>query len=199
MGYVRGDHEPWMVEWFSRFLRPGGTFVDVGAHLGYFTLIAAEIVGPKGCVIAFEPDPRNAAILEANVVAAGKRGLVEIVRAAVGAEGGLTSFLIDHDYCSRVAAEAQASVEQVPLDSYDIPPEAVIKVDVEGHEIDVLLGARSHLEQRRATWIIEVHGSSLEEAVVAILRQYGYTPEVHAPVHPVYADYRQRYVVATRA
>jgi len=203
MGYIRGDYEPWVVEWLSQRLQRGGTFVDVGAHLGYFTLIAANIVGPKGRVIAFEPDPRNAALLAANVSSAGKDATVEIVRAALGAKDGTTPFQIGHDYCSRVPAEAQASgtaaVRQVALDSFDIPPGAVIKVDVEGHEIDVLLGARSHLDQRRATWIIEVHGPSLERAVLTTLRQYGYAPELYAPAHPVYADYRQRYVVATGA
>jgi len=200
MGYIRGDHEPWMVEWISQLLQRGGTFVDIGAHLGYFTLIAADIVGPKGRVIAFEPDPRNAAILEANVAAAGKAGSVEIVRAAVGAEDGTVPFLIDHDYCSRVLAEGEAPgtaiVIQRALDGLDLNPGTVIKVDTEGAELHVLLGARRLLEEKRATWIIEVHGASLEQAVLITLRQHGYAPEVCSPTHPVYADYRQRYVIA---
>jgi len=200
MGYIRGDHEPWVVEWLSQRLQRGGTFVDVGAHLGYFTLIAADIVGPKGRVIAFEPDPRNAAILEANVTAAGQGDRVEIVRAAVGAEDGVTPFLMDRDYSSRVPAEGEApraaAVMQRALDGLDLDPGTVIKVDAEGAELHVLLGARRHLGEKRGTWIIEVHEPALEEAVLATLRQCGYAPEAYAPAHPVYADYRRRYVLA---
>lgn len=199
-GYIRGDHEPWMVRWITTFLRPGATFVDVGAHFGYFTLIAADIVGPEGRVIAFEPDPRNADILEANAAATGTGTWVEVVRRAVGAEDTSTAFMFGHDVLSRVPASRQApeagSIRQVCLDDYNLSTGAVIKVDVEGAEMGVLLGSRSHLAAKRTTWIIEIHGSDLEEAVLSHLRSYGYEPRVYAPVHPAYADYRQRYIVA---
>jgi FkbM family methyltransferase len=189
-----------MVEWLKNFLYPGGTFVDVGAHIGYFTLIAADIVGPKGRVIAFEPDPRNASILTANVNSAGKDDMVKIVRAAVGAKSGTILFQSGHDYCSRIAAEGERSetivVVQRTLNEFDLPQGTVIKVDVEGAEVDVLQGATNHLEDKKTTWIIEAHRSDLEQTILTILRQYGYCPEVHAPVHPAYADYRQHYVLA---
>ena len=202
LGYIRGDHEPWMVEWLKNFLYPGGTFVDVGAHIGYFTLIAADIVGPKGRVIAFEPAPRNASILMANVNSAGKGDMVEIVRAAVGAKSGTILFQVvsGQDYCSRIAAEGECSetivVVQCTLNEFDLPQGTVIKVDVEGAEVDVLQGATNHLEDKKTTWIIEAHRPDLEQTILTILRQYGYCPEVHAPVHPAYADYRQHYVLA---
>jgi FkbM family methyltransferase len=190
-----------MVEWLKNFLYPGGTFVDVGAHIGYFTLIAADIVGPKGRVIAFEPDPRNASILTANVNSAGKDDMVKIVRAAVGAKSGTILFQrSDPDYRSQIAAEGGCSetivVVQCTLNEFDLPQGTVIKVDVEGAEVDVLQGATNYLESKKTTWIIETHGPELEQTVLTILRQYGYYPEVHAPVHPAYADYRQRYVLA---
>lgn len=198
--YIRGDYEPWMVEWLKNFLYPGGTFVDVGAHIGYFTLIAADIVGPKGHVIAFEPDPRNASILTANVNSAGKDDMVKIVRAAVGAKSGTILFQSGHDYCSRIAAEGECSetivVVQRTLNEFDLPQGTVIKVDVEGAEVDVLQGATNHLEDKKTTWIIEAHGSDLEQTIITILRQYGYYPEVHAPVHPALCGHRQRYVLA---
>jgi len=157
-------------------------------------------VGPKGRIIAFEPDPQNASILAANVASAGKENVIEIVRAAVGAKDGTTLFQTGHDYCSRISAEESFQglqvVVQCALNGFDLPQGTVIKVDVEGAEADVLQGATNHLKGRRTTWIIEVHGADLERVVLTTLCRYGYHPKVYAPVHPVYADYSQRYILA---
>jgi hypothetical protein len=64
---LTGQHEEWEVPIFLKALRPGQCVVDIGAHVGFYTVLAAERVGPSGRVIAFEPDPGNRALLEANV------------------------------------------------------------------------------------------------------------------------------------
>ena len=81
------SHEPPQVAFFKRFLSAGDVVIDVGAHVGFFTLIAASIAGSEGEVHAFEPVPSNFAALEQNARLNGF-GNVVLNRAAVGAEEG---------------------------------------------------------------------------------------------------------------
>ena len=66
---ARSEYEPRKLEVMERLLKPGMTFVDVGANLGYFTLLAAKLVGPEGRVIAFEPHPDNTRRLRISIAA----------------------------------------------------------------------------------------------------------------------------------
>ena len=61
------EYEPYVIKELERLLNPGDTFVDVGANIGYFTLLAAGKVGKKGKVIAFEPWPDNCQLLEKSI------------------------------------------------------------------------------------------------------------------------------------
>src|SRR5579863_851790 len=63
---LAGEYEPYGVRLMEEFLRPGDLFVDIGAHIGYYALRAARVVGPTGCVLAFEPDPDNFELLVKN-------------------------------------------------------------------------------------------------------------------------------------
>ena len=64
---VLGNWEPSETSWFLRVVKPGDTFVDVGANAGYYTIIGSRLVGEKGKVYAFEPEPAMFALLEKNV------------------------------------------------------------------------------------------------------------------------------------
>lgn len=64
---VKGIYEPKTVAAILRNVKPGGTMIDIGAHIGYFTLMAARAAGPEGHVYAIEPDPANFAVLVENV------------------------------------------------------------------------------------------------------------------------------------
>jgi FkbM family methyltransferase len=77
--------------WLAASLRRGETFYDVGANVGFFTLIAARLVDPGGTVVAFEPLPENVAQLRRNVELNSFRHVV-VVPAAVGGESGMRSF-----------------------------------------------------------------------------------------------------------
>src|SRR4030042_2427827 len=64
---TRKAYEPWETSIVKRELKPGHVFVDVGAHIGYYTVLASGLVGPGGHVHAFEPAPENYAVLLKNV------------------------------------------------------------------------------------------------------------------------------------
>lgn len=82
-----GLWDPSETAWLSWRLRPGMTFVDVGAHVGYFSVMASRRVGAAGRVLAFEPEPGNFALLEENLRRNGCTNATAHA-AAVGARGG---------------------------------------------------------------------------------------------------------------
>ncbi len=206
LGYVRGDHEPWLGDVLRRWLRPGDTFIDVGAHIGYFSLCAAKLVGPQGVVLAIEPDPENFARLQANVTRNDLVHIVRPLRAAVGSAGGEVLFHRASPSSSRVGGHVVRQVEgggecmRVPLlrlDDWDsgIKPRT-IKVDVEGAEVEVLQGASRIIDNASSCWIVELHSHNAREQVLAMLNKARYQVRFLQPKHPVYHDYHQEYVLA---
>ena len=87
LDYLNGDCEPWVQELLHDSLRLGDCFYDVGAHTGFFSLIAAKFVGVQGTVLAFEPDPEIAAISKANARRNQMRQL-KVIEAAVWSFSG---------------------------------------------------------------------------------------------------------------
>ncbi|PIQ84208.1 MAG: hypothetical protein COV75_03380 [Candidatus Omnitrophica bacterium CG11_big_fil_rev_8_21_14_0_20_63_9] len=139
---IEGTHEPYETEYFLGLLLPGMTVVDVGAHVGWYTLLAAQRVGPAGRVIAFEPEPANYARLERNVAASGYRHVITVPKAVAERTRALTLFRDPgnsggHSIADCGNTRPAFTVEAVALDEYfgpEPPPVHVIKIDVEGAE-----------------------------------------------------------------
>lgn len=144
----------------SELVRPGDTVVDVGANIGYYALLAARIVGPRGRVLAFEPEPDNLVELRMNIERNGL-GMVEIRPVAVGAQAGTVSFLRGiNGGVTGGAADDGASTVQVPMVALDDVlegPVGMIKIDVEGYEGEVLAGARRVIERCKPRLFVEIH------------------------------------------
>ena len=129
-------------------LVPGGVFVDVGANVGFHTVLASRLVGPTGRVMAVEPAPWTLELLRANVWRSGAR--VTVLPVAAAAAHGTTHLAVDADHRSgaRSAESGGVEVETAPLD--DLLPDLkadVLKVDVEGAEPLVLRGAAALIER----------------------------------------------------
>lgn len=147
-----GVWEPHLLRQFETALRGEGWFFDVGAHIGSCTLAAAKILGERGRVAAFEPTPATFARLAENVKL-NDVGNVTLVNLAVGSTPGLVTLDGGDDYNSgrsRVAADGGGQpCAMTTLDAFwtslGRPPVQLIKIDVEGFELDVLLGARELL------------------------------------------------------
>ena len=147
-----GIWEPNETHWFIRSLRPGDVVVDVGANIGYYTLLGARLVGDAGRVYAFEPDPAAFAILERNVRLNGLENVVLEQKAVSNEAGSIQLFLAatnkgDHRIYDVEGEERQAiDVEAVALDAYfEGVEDAVdfVKVDAQGAEgviLDGMLG-----------------------------------------------------------
>jgi FkbM family methyltransferase len=179
-----------------RSLSPGMTFVDIGAHIGYFTLLAAKIVGVKGAVEAFEPSPWAFRVLERNT--AGKTNVSLFRRAVMASRGTVRILDLGPRYSAyntvyqprlepRVRTRIRESVHEVAAVSLDehiaetgVQPDFV-KIDAESAEQQILEGMVGTLEKQRPFIALEVGdmgvpGVPLSRDVIGFLIERRYRP-----------------------
>ncbi|NGO72611.1 FkbM family methyltransferase [Streptomyces boncukensis] len=158
--YIWGTWEPHMSAWLRRTLRPGDGYVDVGANIGYFSLLAAHLVGPGGRVVAVEASPSVHRRLVRHVEY-NRRDSVRTVHAAVSSKPESVEFVLASDRNMGAAGivpyEGQAkerfTVQARPLpellENEEIAKARVIKIDVEGAEGGVVRGLTPVLDRLR--------------------------------------------------
>jgi FkbM family methyltransferase len=160
---IHGVYEPLTTDLVRAELRPGDVVLDIGANIGYYTLIFAKGVGPAGRVVAFEPEPGNFNLLEENVAANAYHN-VTLARLAVSDRAGRARLYLDADnagdcrmYDSHDHRPA-VDVETVRLDDHLAWLDRIdlIKMDIQGAEPAALRGMRGLLERhRRARLLVE--------------------------------------------
>lgn len=144
--------ETWML---LRMLRPGMTVVDLGAHMGYFTLLAANCVGPKGKVLAMEPAPDHFRLLCANLLL-NRCDHVEARRIAIANSSGRERLYLRQDNPGdhRLTPVAGRPSVEVQIDTLDkvvgLRDVDLIKIDTQGSEIRILEGMVGLIEHNRA-------------------------------------------------
>jgi FkbM family methyltransferase len=200
--YVCGSFEPNEFAFLDRVLKPGMVFVDIGANDGYYTLFAAQRVGPAGRVLAVEPSTRERVNLKRNIARNGL-GNVTVIPAALGAACGTAELHLaqsthsGHNTFGRFANDGvQAeNIEQVKVRTLDrvarelgIDRLDVIKIDVEGAEASVIAGARELLTATRPLIALEISDKALRgqgsdaQRLIAALRELGYEIGVFSPI-----------------
>lgn len=130
-------------EFLTTVLSAGQTFVDLGAHVGYFTVLAAERVGPDGRVIALEPEPRNRALLEENVAAHHLDNVVVLPYAAHREPAVMTLEVHQGNRgAHRLVEDGSGALEVRCVRPDDVLPERVdvVKIDVQGFDHDAVAG-----------------------------------------------------------
>jgi len=151
-----GVWEAHLTEWLRKTLRPGDVFVDVGANVGYFTVLGGHLVGPTGRVVAVEAHPRLAGLVQRNAVMNGMYGWVTTHQAAAWSTPTSLSFHVRLHSSSGSSAgsigadrlahfhdrEEVVEVTAIALDDVlaYLPRVDVIKIDVEGAELQALRG-----------------------------------------------------------
>lgn len=179
----RGTLEVSVQEAMRRLLGEGEVFYDVGANVGFFALVGARHVGAAGAAYAFEPVPENAAAIRASAELNGLANL-EVLELAAGRAAGRDRLLMVEDL-SWSHLESQGwhprtrdtlDVEVVAIDDLvaggRIRPPQLVKIDVEGAEIDVLEGMRRTIEEHRPAIVCELHDTAA--AFVETMEGLGY-------------------------
>lgn len=195
-----GYFDAGLTSFLQRTLRPGMVFVDVGANMGVYALVAAAAVGHTGRVIAIEAIPRLAQMVSDNLVMNGFLKTARVLPvAAANEEGELTIYEFDrlqggntmladvaHDAEKLYSVNAKPlTVRAVPLsilfEREALPAPNLIKIDVEGFELQVLLGARSLIAKHKPHLIMEWHPTFMVEAETPerlyeiLTKELGYT------------------------
>jgi FkbM family methyltransferase len=173
-GYALGTSDPDEQALLADLLKPNDVFYDIGANVGFFTTLAARLVGPAGHVYGFEPFPRSAAIARAN---AARNGFddVTIVQAAVSDKPGEAEFLTPANQGTVVYRLKNGNEDAAPGESIRVAvvaiddlinqgqlrPPSVVTIDAEGAELSILVGMTHTLRTHRPTIMCEVHWISL--------------------------------------
>ncbi|WP_018289983.1 FkbM family methyltransferase [Verrucomicrobium sp. 3C] len=181
-GFLTGRREEEFQDALSRAIRPGASYWDVGANVGFYTMLGSRLVGPGGRVVAIEPDPENANRLRAAVEKNGFRN-VEVAEVALSSSEGVMA-LERHGAMSRLqAAQNVDGTAMVPVtvstmeklaERFGVPD--VVKIDVEGAEVDVLRGMGPHYQDRKPLFLIEFHSKELLEEAKGLLPDYEFRP-----------------------
>jgi FkbM family methyltransferase len=151
-----GFYEKYETELFKRLVKKGMVVVDIGANIGYYTLLAAHLVGYEGKVFAFEPDPYNYNLLCKNIEVNGYRNVISIRKAVFSKSGEMKLFLDKINLGGHSLSEANVdksasiTVEVTSLDEYFKNTDYkidVIKMDIQGSEMDVLKGMTNTIKE----------------------------------------------------
>jgi FkbM family methyltransferase len=189
--YFNGDVEPEVQAVLRKYLRPGMTVFDIGSNIGFFSLLAARLVGATGRVTAFEADPEIAQRLCENVIR-NQGAPIVIEEKAVWSSSSPVSFAradvevspdrgLGHviNNSAEGSAPGTIRVEAVSVDEYvrkSGPPD-FIKCDVEGAEVEVFRGAEKLLNERPPLILCELHGEENRQTLLKVFANLGYRSE----------------------
>jgi FkbM family methyltransferase len=175
-------------------LKEGDVFFDVGANVGYYSLLASRLVGATGRVIALEPSVRNVALLHRHVTMNGASN-IRVVPAACADRFSIATFSAGENFATGHISESDAAGAIVPTVTVDALTQAsaapnVIKIDVEGAEVEVLRGASETLARSAPVIYLSVHSSDLRSRCLALLTEFGYAASALRADEPEPTEFR---------
>lgn len=187
--HLLATYEPYMQQAFQRFVRPGSVVYDIGAHAGFHALFAALLTGSSGQVIAFEPHPDNILAIRRQL-SLNPHCPVRLLEYA--ASNVCQELHLDTSYGrsqGRISASGALLVKACTIDTLlyqdEILPPNVIKVDVEGHELQVLQGAYHTIRRYKPVILCDYNNSQTMSLLNMALADADYQVLVGPPVMSV--------------
>jgi len=177
-GYWLGTYELQKQLVFWESIKPGMVVFDIGAHVGFYTMLASVALGDQGEVVAFEPFPHNVDFLKRHLAINHRRN-VRIIEAAVGSRNSQGRFRTGADTSTGcVSDNGDLAVPLVALDdlvsSGAVQPPQIIKMDIEGGEYDALAGAKNLLAEWHPQIMLSTHGPDVHSKCLSLLQAMGY-------------------------
>ena len=191
---ISGTWEEYETEVFKKNINKGDTVLDIGAHIGYYTLIAAQLVGDKGKVYAFEPDHKNFSLLKKNVEVNGYKNVVLVNKAVGEIDGKIELYLDDentgdHRIYVSDARRKGITIEVVTLNNFLKNNEEVnlIKMDIQGSESSALKGGSNIIKENKSIKILtefwpkglKLSGSSSNEFINLLIKNKFYIYDIN--------------------
>ncbi|PKN94563.1 MAG: hypothetical protein CVU44_05630 [Chloroflexi bacterium HGW-Chloroflexi-6] len=184
-----GTYEPELADAVREFVRPGMTVYDVGANIGYVSLLLAHAARPNGRIFAFEALPANVKRIHRNIDLNRIAERITLVPLAVADQGGELTFYVHESVgMGKVAGsagrreehyQAEITVKALSLDEFVYeqgnPIPQVVKMDIEGGEVLALPGMRRILHEHHPLLLLELHGPESEKVAWETLTAAGYS------------------------
>jgi FkbM family methyltransferase len=183
-----GEFSELEVDFLRPYLQPGAVVLDIGANIGALTLPFATLVGPKGAVIAFEPQRLCFQTLCANVALNSLTNVVAFQR-ALGAEMGVLRVPLTDPYQRNnyggLALSADANGEHVEvwtIDEMGLPKAGLVKADCEGMENQVLKGGMGYIREYKPVLYLEADREDKRAELMGLLDELDYNVFPHNPL-----------------
>ena len=185
--YWLGTYEYQLQQAVKDFVRAGMVIYDIGANIGYVSLLFAYFVKEKGHVYAFEPLPENIKRLQEHININKQESSITLLPYAVSDSHEITEFLVheshgmgklsdstgrDTQYCNKIKVQS-ISIDDFVYDKDNFPPD-VVKMDIEGGEIRAITGMKKVLKEKRPILFLELHGPKASEIVWHTLKGCSY-------------------------
>lgn len=171
--YYEAEYEPETFDFFHENLKPGDTVLDIGGHIGLFAVVTARFVGNSGSVFSFEPTPFTRGVMKEVVDLNGVADIVEIRGEAVSSKRGETIFYDTGTEISNANSlvRSELSKTEIPITLISVDEFVTerglnvdcLKIDVEGAELDVLIGAREVFTSQRPVARLGLHPVFIEK------------------------------------
>lgn len=189
--FLDGSYEAVVQTAIAEHLSDGSVFYDIGANIGFFSLLAAPIVGPRGAVYAFEPVPANASSI-LHTARLNRLSNIEVFEEAAGERSGRAQLVLTHHIGGAALASAGAPLDMIGVIDVAVTaiddaiadrclrPPSLIKIDVEGAELQVLRGMTETLAAHRPTILYEIDDETADglarkrDDITAFLSAAGY-------------------------
>jgi FkbM family methyltransferase len=180
-----GFWESWITRFIARLVRPGWTVADVGANYGYYTLLLADLVGPKGRVVAVEPNPAAAALLRRSVALNGFAARTTVCNLAAGDAGEQEATLWVPEWSPGHAAVSPVVEAPAGVDSFTVPVAALddllapgrrldfLKIDAEGSEERIISGMSGIFAVHRPAMVLEFNAIRYQDPAAFLGRLTG--------------------------
>ncbi len=170
----------------ASLVKPGATFYDIGANVGFYTLLAARLVGETGQIYSFEPLPQNIAFIHRHI-ALNQLKNVKVYEMALANHEGTACFQRGvRDSMGKLADSGDIEVQVLSLDNLitrdQLRAPDVLKIDVEGAEYEVLQGASQMLSQHKPLIFLATHGPEVEKQCRDFLLSLNYRLETFPSV-----------------
>lgn len=191
--YWKGVYEEEILDFYTKHIHNGDTFVDIGTNIGEHTLFNAKLVGEKGCVVSFEPISRLFTQVKKSVELSGLHNINVINKACGEKEGEMTIYLRDQNiggsslvpFLEKEGERETISIITADSILKDYKKVDFIKIDTEGYEYEALLGLKETLKKHTPSLLIEYspifykHNQTGEEhngiKILSLLQSYGYS------------------------
>ena len=192
--FLLGTYEPYMQQAFIEYVRKGDMVYDVGAHAGYHSLFCSLLVGAAGRVCAFEPNPKNLASIRRQL-SLNAPNQVCLLPYALSNRSAVARLDTSHGPSEgRLSTSGDIQVETRTIDSLvadgSCPAPNVIKIDVEGHEHEVLMGAMNTLRKHKPIVLCDYNDDQTHALVTNILGPLSYDVRKGPPVIALPKEFR---------